>query len=87
MCERKKDSTHGLDFILNVMTLPQAFKRHSDRAHIPSYCCKKSQREKEKGGESDKKRAREKIRSAVTSAVESLRDGARRGTESRRTSY
>lgn len=34
VCERKKSRTHGSDFILNVMTLPQAFKRHSDRARV-----------------------------------------------------
>lgn len=45
VCERKKSPTHGPDFILNVMTLPQAFKRHSDRARIPSYCYKKRQKE------------------------------------------
>ena len=37
----RRTPTYGPDFILNVMTLPQAFKRHSDRARIPSYCCKK----------------------------------------------
>lgn len=60
--------SRSLDFILNVMTLPQALKRHSDRARIPSYCYerrrieRKNEREKEKGHVL-----------AVTSAVESLR--------------
>lgn len=66
---QEEDSTHGPDFILNVMTLPQTFKRHSDRARIPSYCCKKNQRERERERELKKKKERE--RSAVTSAVES----------------
>lgn len=56
MCERKKNSTHGPDFILNVMTLPQAFKRHSDRARIPSYCCEQRQKERPREG---KERGRE----------------------------
>lgn len=76
----RRTRTHGPDFILNVMTLPQALKRHSDRARIPSYCYERRRIERE--------REREKGNVlAVTSAVESLRDGTRRGAESRRTSY
>lgn len=81
----KKNSTHGPDFILNVMTLPQAFKRHSDRARIPSYCCKKRQRKSERTNRRGKEGARksemkrEGMCSAVTSAVETPRWGTEGG--------
>lgn len=53
---KKRAPAHGSDFILNVMTLPQAFKRHSDRERIPSYCCKKWRRGR--GGEGGRKKDR-----------------------------
>lgn len=74
--------SRSLDFILNVMTLPQALKRHSDRARIPSYCYERRRVERKNERERERECSRRNFSSRVAPRMET-----RRGAESRRTSY
>lgn len=84
--KKKKNNSRGsrsFDFILNVMTLPQAFKRHSDRARVYSFLLLQEEAEGKSGGEREKDG---NALRAVTSAPESPMSTGE-GAESRRTSY